>query len=135
MTSHVSSHHEPEEPHGTTVPMPHHHVAYVKIFFALVVLTVVTVAIAFKRFDSEAVNVLLALLVASVKASLVAMYFMHLKFEGKLIYFIAIVPLVLCVILVCALIPDVVNSPHFNDTNHSFLKIFHVPGQHAIPEH
>src|SRR5215203_4215615 len=110
MTSHASGH-IPEEPHAVTVPMPHHHVNYVKIFFALVILTIVTVAIAFKRFDSEAVNVMLALLVASVKASLVAMYFMHLKFEGKLIYFISIVPLILCVILVCALIPDIMHSP------------------------
>jgi cytochrome c oxidase subunit IV len=131
MTTHAATNpHEPEEPHGTTVPMPHHHVNYVKIFLALVVLTVVTVAVAFKRFESEAVNVLLALLVASVKATLVAMYFMHLKFEGKLIYFIAIVPLILCVILVCALIPDIVNSPFFNDTHHTFLNLFKAPGQH-----
>src|SRR5689334_12312864 len=101
----------PDEPHGTTAPIPHHQLNYCPIFVALVVLTVVTVAVAFKRFESELVNVLLALLIASVKASLVAMYFMHLKFEGKLIYFIAIVPLVLCVILVCALIPDVAHGP------------------------
>src|SRR3982751_1179295 len=126
----AANRHEPEEPHGHTVPTPHHHVNYFKIFFALVILTVVTVAVAFKRFDSEAVNVLLALLVASVKASLVATYFMHLKFEGKLIYFISIVPLILCVILVCALIPDIVNSPFFNDTHHAFLKIFETPGHH-----
>jgi cytochrome c oxidase subunit 4 len=135
MTSHASGHHAPEEPHAVSAPTPHHHVNYLGIFFALVILTIVTVAIAFKRFDSEAINVLLALLVASVKASLVAMYFMHLKFEGKLIYFIAIVPLILCVILVCALIPDIVNSPMYNDTNHSFMNIFHVPGQHTAEGH
>ena len=62
MTTHAATNpHEPEEPHGVTVPMPHHHVNYFKIFLALVVLTVVTVAVAFKRFESEAVNVLLAL--------------------------------------------------------------------------
>src|SRR2546423_12780999 len=69
----------PEEPHGVSVPMPHHKVNYYAIFIALVALTVVTVAIAFKRFDNEMVNVLLALLVASIKAMFVAMYFMHLK--------------------------------------------------------
>ena len=76
------------------------------------VLTVVTVAIALKRFDNELVNVLLALLVASIKAMFVATYFMHLKFEGKLIYFIFFVPLVLTVILICALIPDVGRGIH-----------------------
>jgi cytochrome c oxidase subunit 4 len=104
--------HEPEEPHGTTVPTPHHHVNYLMIFFTLVVLTVVTVAVAFYRFNNEMVNVLLALLVASIKATFVAMYFMHLKFEGKLIYCIFIVPLCLTVLLVCALIPDVAHGIH-----------------------
>src|SRR4051794_28586222 len=105
----------PDEPHGVSTPVPHHHVNYFAIFVALVVLTVITVAVAFKRFESELVNVLLALLVASIKATLVAMYFMHLKFEGKLIYFIAIVPLILCMILVCALIPDIMYSHPVND--------------------
>ena len=60
-------------------------------------LTVVTVLVAFYRFSNELVNVLLALTVASIKATCVALFFMHLKFEGKLIYLILIVPLVLCV--------------------------------------
>jgi len=114
----------PYEPHGTSAPTPHHQVNYFAIFVALVVLTVVTVAVAFKRFDSELVNVLLALLIASVKASLVALYFMHLKFEGKLIYFIAIVPLVLCIILVCALIPDIANGPVIHNMAHNFQNLF-----------
>ena len=105
---------EPEEPHGHTEAMPHHHVNYLLIFGILVVLTVVTVAIAFVRFQNELVNLLLAMLVASVKATCVALYFMHLKFEGKLIYLILIVPLILCVILVCALIPDIVHALPFN---------------------
>jgi len=122
--THSSAARIPDEPHGNTAPTPHHQVNYFAIFVALVVLTVVTVAVAFKRFDSEAVNVLLALLIASVKASLVAMYFMHLKFEGKLIYFIAIVPLILCVILVCALIPDVAHGPLMNNLHDSFTHLF-----------
>ena len=98
---------EPEEPHGVSVPMPHHAINYYYIFFALVTLTIVTVLVAFHRFESEVVNLLLALLVATIKATLVAMFFMHLKFEGKLIYLIFIVPLILCVLLTVALIPDV----------------------------
>jgi cytochrome c oxidase subunit 4 len=72
------------------------------------VLTIVTVLVAMYRFDLEIVNVLLALAVASVKGALVALYFMHLKYEGKLIYLIFAVPLGLSVLLVVALIPDVV---------------------------
>jgi len=100
-------HREPEEPHGRTVATPHHHVNYLAIFVALVVLTIVTVLVAFHRFESEAVNLAVAMLVAATKASLVAMFFMHMKFEGKLIHLIFVVPLVLCVLLIVALIPDI----------------------------
>jgi cytochrome c oxidase subunit 4 len=109
--SHGRTHGEPEEPHGVTVPMPHHHVNYFAIFGALVVLTIITVSVYFLHPSSELVKILLALLIASVKAILVAYFFMHLKFEGKLIYTIFIVPLILCVLLVVALIPDVLRGP------------------------
>ena len=113
----------PEPEHGHTEVNPHHDIDYGKVFIALVVLTIVTVAVAMHRFEVEIVNVLLALAVASVKGALVALYFMHLKFEGKLIYLIFIVPLCLCVLLICALIPDVIlTNP---ETSHSSsLKLF-----------
>ena len=113
---------EPEEPHGVTEPTPHHHVNYYAIFATLVVLTIVTVAVAFVHIESELVKVLVALLIASVKASCVAFFFMHLKFEGKLIYMIFIVPLLLCVLLTVALIPDVLLT--HPDDNTSSLKTF-----------
>ena len=96
------------EAHGHTVAMPHHHVNYYAIFGLLVVLTIVTVGVAFIHIEKEWIKVLLALTIASIKASFVAMFFMHLKFEGKMIYFILIVPLVFTVVLICALIPDIV---------------------------
>jgi cytochrome c oxidase subunit IV len=40
------------------------------------------------------------------KASLVAMYYMHLKFERTTLGLIAVTPLLLCVLLVFALLPD-----------------------------
>lgn len=94
-------------PRGHTEPAPHHKINYLLIFYALIVLTVVTVVVAFKRFENEWLNVGLALLVASVKGTLVARYFMHLKFEGRLIKLTLFFPLLLCVILIAALIPDV----------------------------
>lgn len=110
MTTNVANRmQEPEEPHGVAEPIPHHEIPFGKIFVALLVLTLITVGIGiYLRFPHEVVNVLLALAVALVKGSLVAMYFMHLKFEGKLIYLILISPLVLCVILIVALLPDIV---------------------------
>jgi cytochrome c oxidase subunit 4 len=105
---------EPEEPHGHTEALPHHPVPYYMVFGVLVVLTVVTVAVAFLEIHSEIAKVLLALAIASIKASAVAFFFMHLKFEGKLIYLILIVPLLLCILLVVALIPDIVYGLPFD---------------------
>ena len=114
-TQTVDRMHEPEEPHGHTVAMPHHKVNYVAIFGLLVALTIVTVIVAFVHIRSELIKVLVALTIAAIKASFVALYFMHLKFEGKLIYLILLIPVFLCIVLVIALIPDIVHAPLFVD--------------------
>ena len=58
---------------------------YITVFVALMVLTIVTVAIS--RFHLPVpIAVSVALLVAIIKGSLVACYFMHLISEKKLIY-------------------------------------------------
>ncbi|MDW8130826.1 MAG: cytochrome C oxidase subunit IV family protein [Bryobacterales bacterium] len=51
---------------------------YAAVLGALLLLTVVTVAAAGVNFGSPFVNVVIALVIASAKASLVALYFMHL---------------------------------------------------------
>ena len=57
---------------------------YVMVFAALAVLTVVTVAISYLHLPTHyAIGI--ALVVATVKASLVALYFMHLISEEKVI--------------------------------------------------
>lgn len=122
----------PEEPHDVSRPMPHHTVPYFKIFWILVALTAVTVWVAMQfRFDNEMVNVGLALFIACLKGACVAAFFMHLKFEGKLIYLIFIVPLLLCVLIVCALIPDVLLTAP--DSDSSSMHLFNpapMSGQH-----
>src|SRR5258705_13283796 len=58
---------------------------YITVFVALMVLTIVTVAVS--RFHLPIpIAVTVALLVAIIKGSLVACYFMHLISEKKLIY-------------------------------------------------
>jgi cytochrome c oxidase subunit 4 len=54
--------------------------AYLAVFAALAVLTVVTVAVSLIHFPGKG-NIIVALLIATVKASLVAAIFMHLKWE------------------------------------------------------
>ena len=58
---------------------------YITVFVALMVLTIVTVAIAELHLPVP-VAITIALLVATIKGSLVACYFMHLISEKKLIY-------------------------------------------------
>jgi cytochrome c oxidase subunit 4 len=126
MNTQDRSNHYNEEPHDVTKPMPHHEVPYLTVFVALLILTIVTVGIGiYLRFQNELVNVLLALLIAATKATLVSRNFMHLKFEGKLIRMIFLVPLGLCVLLVIALLPDIVMT-HENSSSAS-LKLFNTP--------
>jgi cytochrome c oxidase subunit 4 len=108
-----------EEAHGVTLPTPHHKINYFLIFYTLVILTVVTVLVAFWRAPNELVNVCLALLIATIKATFVCRYFMHLKFEGKLIYLILFVPVFLAVVLIFALVPDITKGIHH---------LFNTPG-------
>jgi cytochrome c oxidase subunit 4 len=59
---------------------------YMMVFGALMVLTVVTVAISYLHLEVHQA-IMIALAVATVKGSLVALYFMHLNHERKLIYY------------------------------------------------
>jgi cytochrome c oxidase subunit 4 len=58
---------------------------YISVFVTLMVLTIVTVAISYLHLPI-AMAVTVALLVATIKGTLVACYFMHLISEKKLIY-------------------------------------------------
>ena len=58
---------------------------YITVFVALMALTIVTVAISYLHLPVH-LAVTVALLVATVKGSLVACYFMHLISEKKVIY-------------------------------------------------
>ena len=59
------------------------------VFGALMVLTVVTVGVYYLDLSVQA-SIALALFIASIKASLVACFFMHLISEKKLIYWVLI---------------------------------------------
>jgi cytochrome c oxidase subunit 4 len=58
---------------------------YITVFVSLMALTIITVAISYLHLPLP-LAVTAALLVATVKGSLVACYFMHLISEKKLIY-------------------------------------------------
>lgn len=80
--------------------MQKHVRTYMIIFAALTVLTVVTVAVSWLHLSSIALTVAIAMLIASVKGTLVACYFMHLLSERNALFSI----LILCVVFFVALL-------------------------------
>ena len=89
------------------VDIDHHVRIYVTVFVALMVLTVVTVAISYLHLPI-AMAVTVALLVATVKGTLVACYFMHLISEKKLIYAVLALTVIFFVALLA--LPAVTHS-------------------------
>ncbi len=64
--------------HNHSIPLK----VYFNILIALLILTVITVVAA--RIDFGVLNTVIALGIASIKATLVLGYFMHLKYDDKL---------------------------------------------------
>ncbi len=81
------------------------HPKYMNIFWWLLGLTIVEVAVAIPEY-SIVLKAILLIGLASSKAALVAIYFMHLKFERKTLAVIVITPFLICVFLVIMLMPD-----------------------------
>jgi len=68
-TTHAAEHGHHDHEHGAGL--------YVKTLLALLILTVITVGASYVDFGSG--NVVIALFIATIKASIVALFFMHLK--------------------------------------------------------
>jgi cytochrome c oxidase subunit IV len=64
--------------HGHEVDPKKEARTYVLVLTALLILTVITVAASYVNFGSPAANVVIALTIATIKASIVSLIFMHL---------------------------------------------------------
>ena len=84
----------------------HKHPNYILIWVYLAVLTAAELALAFELPISRNLKLILLLALALWKALLVAMFFMHLKFERWNLRMLFIIPLPLAVILVLAVISE-----------------------------
>ena len=62
---------------------------YLVIFFSLLLGTALTVLAAFYDFPWQ-LNTIIALTIASVKATLVVLYFMHVRYSNRLVWVIVI---------------------------------------------
>lgn len=82
---------------------------YMAIFWWLAILTLIELGVIYMPVHRMAILALLVVL-AITKAALVALYFMHLKFETRTLGLVALSPFVLCVFLILMLMPDI--YPH-----------------------
>ncbi len=89
----------------TTHPEPN----YIGVFWWLLALTILELVVVYMPLTKMVIAALLVTL-AVTKAALVAMYFMHLKFERLTLALVALSPFVLCVFLILMLTPDI--FPH-----------------------
>jgi caa(3)-type oxidase subunit IV len=79
---------------------------YLGIFLALATLTAVTVFISYSSL-AHGTKEFVAFAIATVKAFLVGLIFMHLKFERRLLVACAVAPIGLALVFILAIAPDV----------------------------
>lgn len=84
----------------------HKHPNYVLIWVYLAVLTAVEVGVAFVSHFSKTTLLIILLFLAVWKALLVALYFMHLKFERWNLRSIALIPIPLALILIIMVLQE-----------------------------
>lgn len=88
----------------------HHEPNYMNIFWALTVLTIIEVLVPVSGLFARSINGAILVLLAVAKASLVALYFMHLRFERTTLGAIALTPMIICVFLILMLLPDLTDE-------------------------
>ena len=86
---------------------------YFMIFGALMVLTIITVGVSYVHLPVAAA-VTVALIVATIKGSLVALYFMHLLHERKAIYWVLALTLIFFIFMM--FVPLLTNSDRIPGT-------------------
>jgi len=90
---------------------PHQEPNYIAVFWALLTLTLIEVGV-FYMHISRVYFVTALVLLALMKAFLVAWFFMHLRSERWTLVFMTIIPLLLAVDLLLGLMPDIGHIPY-----------------------
>jgi cytochrome c oxidase subunit 4 len=85
---------------------------YWAVFAALIVATLVTVAQARMMTLDHTVNIIIGLIIATTKGTLVALFFMHLKYEKRYFYPVVLFPLALLLVIIFSNFPDVAFGEH-----------------------
>ena len=84
-------------------PTEHHIVSYkfnIGIWVGLLILTIMTVLVSVMGINLVAFSVVTALLIATTKAVVVAYYFMHLKYDSKILRILLIITMLLFIVFI-----------------------------------
>jgi cytochrome c oxidase subunit IV len=102
--------HEPG--HGQEHSDEHAHANpnYIAVFITLFVVTIIEVLVPMYMELSQGTLIIVMMAMALFKAALVGLYFMHLKYDHKLLLAIAIVPFVLAPIVIGVLAVEATTS-------------------------
>jgi cytochrome c oxidase subunit IV len=90
---------------------------YYMVFGALLVLTMITVGVSYLHL-SIPMAITVALIVAAIKGSLVALFFMHLSHERKIIYYVLALTVIFFIFLM--FVPLFTNLDKIQLTNSNF---------------
>jgi len=104
---------------------------YASVLAALLFLTVVTVGASYIHFGSGMTNVIIAMFIASMKASLVALFFMHLRWDKPLSAIIFCVSLFFLGLFLIGCYTDYVARAPSEPAN---LKTANAPGGQIGPQ-
>lgn len=108
---------------------------YIAIFFYLSILTGLELGVVYVH-PPELVMVGLLVALAWAKAVLVAMYFMHLRFERRTLAVVALTPVVLVTFLIFMLLPDLTSRLYAHSDMHEQVKApaaEHAPAAQGAP--
>ena len=103
----------------------HEHVSpainYVKVLAALFVLTGLTYAVSFANLGAASLPV--AMTVAFIKATLVAMYFMHLRYDDRYHVFVFLSTIIFVTIFFTLTMFDLTSRPRLNEEQETFFRV------------
>lgn len=85
---------------------------YLAIFATLMVLTFVTVEVA--KHDYGEMNTIVALTIAFIKATLVILFFMHVRYSERLIHVVVIASFFWLAVLIIITVSDYFSRPWLN---------------------
>ena len=79
---------------------------YLSVFVALMILTFVTYAAAYENFGSHTLNVAIALGIATTKATLVVLFFMHVKYSPRMVAIFVVVGFAWLALMIVGILTD-----------------------------